>query len=159
METIHATCVALNGRGVMLCGPSGSGKSDLALRLIDGGAQLVADDRVCLSAGGGRLTAHAPEALRGLLEVRGLGPLRLPAATAADVALVVELCPGQPIERLPDPATARFSGVALPCLRLDPFEASAAAKVRLALASLPADGGPIAVVESAAMEPEDASDG
>ena len=70
---VHATCVAIGDRAVLLCGPSGSGKSDLALRLIDGGAQLVADDQVVLRAEGGRIVARAPEALAGRMEVRGIG--------------------------------------------------------------------------------------
>ncbi|MCB9949102.1 MAG: HPr kinase/phosphatase C-terminal domain-containing protein [Rhodospirillaceae bacterium] len=159
MDTIHATCVALDGRGVVLRGPSGSGKSDLALRLIDGGAVLVADDRVIVTVDGGRVRAHAPDPLRGLLEVRGIGPVRVNTAPAADVVLVVDLTPGQCRERLPEPEFARFGPVAVPCLRLDPFQASAAAKVRIAIAAIPPAGGRMEVVEVAAAQSEEASDG
>lgn len=72
-ECVHASCVAIGGRGVLLVGPSGSGKSDLALRLIDGGAELVADDRVALRLADGRPVADAPPALAGLLEIREIG--------------------------------------------------------------------------------------
>jgi hypothetical protein len=144
--TIHATCVALDGRGVVLLGPSGSGKSDLALRLIDGGARLVADDRVILSAGPGGPVARAPAAIAGLLEVRGIGPLAVPAVDAAPVVLVCDLGPG-PHERLPAPATTDALGAALPLIRLDPFEASAPAKLRLAVAALAA-GAPTPGVAS-----------
>src|SRR5690606_32729552 len=82
MATIHATCVALGDTGILLRGRSGSGKSDLALRLIDGGALLVADDRVALSLEGGRVIARPPAALAGYLEVRGVGPMPVPSITA-----------------------------------------------------------------------------
>ena len=72
-QQVHGTCIAIDGAGVLLRGPSGCGKSDLALRLIDGGAVLVADDRVSLEARAGDLVASAPDALAGLLEVRGVG--------------------------------------------------------------------------------------
>src|SRR3546814_14236208 len=72
MQTVHATTVALDGTGVLLRGPAGSGKSDLALRLIDQGARLVADDRTALALEGGRIIARAPETIAGRTEVRGL---------------------------------------------------------------------------------------
>jgi len=82
MLRIHGTCVALSGLGVLLRGPSGSGKSDLALRLIDGGAKLVADDQVELALdAAGRVMARAPATLSGLLEVRGIGPAKLEQLT------------------------------------------------------------------------------
>ncbi len=77
---VHATAVAIEGEAVLLRGPSGSGKSDLALRLIDGGAQLVADDQTLLRRAGGRVLASAPPAIAGLLEVRGVGVVRVEAA-------------------------------------------------------------------------------
>lgn len=139
MMTIHATCVSVAGHGVLLRAPSGGGKSDLALRLIDGGAALVGDD-YCMAipaAGGGALVARAGPGLEGLLEVRGVGLLRLPFIAEAVVRLVVDLIPGaapaRSLERLPEPAAAEVAGVRLPRLALDPFEASAPAKVRLAV--------------------------
>ncbi len=132
MATVHASCVAVDGRGVLLLGPPGSGKSDLALRLIDGGAVLVADDRVGIRAVGGRLEASPPDTLAGRIEVRGLGILAVDWRPAATLELAVELLPDTRPARLPDPAEWRFGGIAIPLIRLAPFEPSAAAKVRLA---------------------------
>jgi len=151
MGTVHATCIAVDGVGVLLRGPSGSGKSDLALRLIDGGALLVADDRVRLSLGdgaeAGRLIASAPAAIAGLLEVRGIGPLPAPCLGSAPVALVIDLKPGQEIERMPDPGCCAYLGQRLPLLQLDPFRPSAPAALRLAVAALRRGSGdrPVAV--------------
>ncbi len=130
--TRSGTCVAIGGRGVLLRGPSGSGKSDLALRLIDGGAELVADDRIELEPGAGTVIASAPPAIRGLLEVRGIGVVRLPYRRSVPVALVVDLVDPPPA-RLPAPGTATIQGHALPVIRLTAQGASAAARVRLAL--------------------------
>ncbi len=130
---IHATCVALDGRGVLLRGPSAAGKSDLALRLIDGGAVLVADDQVLLDASNGVLYARSPENIAGLLEVRGVGIVPVPHAPQCAVALVVDLVAHDEIDRLPEPQSCTLAGVPLPLLALNPFEASAAAKLRLAL--------------------------
>ena len=125
-QQVHGSCVARDGAGVLLLGPAGSGKSDLALRLIGRGFGLVADDRVDVMDG----VASAPAALAGLLEVRGLGVVRLPAhTTAARLALVGEL--GALMERLPFPA--RHAGLGLPLIRLDAAAASAADRVILAL--------------------------
>jgi len=140
IANLHGTCVALGGRGVLLRGPDGAGKSDLALRLIEGGALLVADDRVVLARDGDSVIARPPEALAGLLEVRGLGIVRLaPAALVAAVPLhlVVDLVPGAEVERLPPPMRAELLGLSFALARIDPFAASAPAKVRLA-----ADAGP-----------------
>ena len=129
---IHGTCVELAGAGIVLRGPPGSGKSDLALRLIDGGARLVADDRVVLEAASGTLFASAPPALAGMIEVRGIGLARMPSLDRVRVAVVIDLAAASEIERLPEPATCQLLGVSLPCVRLEPFAASACAKVRLA---------------------------
>lgn len=121
---IHASCAAREGKGVLLLGPSGSGKSDLLLRLLDRGFALVADDRVDLADG----VASAPAALAGLLEVRGLGVVRLPHISSARLALAVELGAG---ERMPGPAVHGLSGQ--PLVWIDPACASAANRVALAL--------------------------
>jgi len=130
--THSGTCVAVDGRGVLLRGPSGAGKSDLALRLIDDGAELVADDRVTLVSSAGGLTASAPPALRGLLEVRGLGVFRLPYRTSVQVSLVADLVDDEG-ERLPAPDQTTILGHAVPAIRLSAKASSAAARVRLAL--------------------------
>ena len=133
MEQIHATCVEMDGKGVLLMGPPGSGKSDLALRLIDGGARLVADDRTDLVLDDDKLTARAPKELTGKIEVRGIGIVTLDAVRDIPVALAVELAPAEDLERIPDPASFEVLGVRIPRVRLDPFQASATAKVRVAL--------------------------
>jgi HPr kinase/phosphorylase len=133
---IQATCIAIDGAGVLLRGPSGSGKSDLALRLIDGGAALVSDDLVSVALEGGqavaRLPPKAPAETRGRLEVRGVGILPVPTVASVRLALVVELGGPRP-DRLPERETAEIAGVSLPLLRLDAFEASAPARIRLVL--------------------------
>ncbi len=131
---IHGTCVDLDGAGVLLRGSSGSGKSDLALRLLDrGGARLVSDDQVEVSARGGRLTARAPKRLAGLLEVRGVGIVRVARVEATTLVLVADLCAPDAIERMPEPVRTEIGGVGLPLIRVDPGEPSAPAKVRVAL--------------------------
>lgn len=135
---VHATCVAVpdeqNGvAGVLLLGPSGAGKSDLALRLIDEGAQLVADDQTSLSQRESELWAEAPESLAGLLEVRGLGIVRMPYRKKVRVTACFDLVEATKIERLPEPKTRTFLGISLPSLDLFPFEASAKVKLRLAV--------------------------
>ena len=115
-ETIlHATCIAWQGRGVLIRGPSGSGKSALALGLMAHGAVLVADDRVKLSLQNGQVIAAAPPALRGLIEARGLGLLNADPADPVPLSLVVEM--GQDrTARLPEPDHTTLLGVALPLL-------------------------------------------
>lgn len=138
---IHATCCALAAgagpAGVLLLGPPGSGKSDLALRLIEAGFSLVADDRVEIDGAGPAPVASAPPALAGLIEIRGMGIIRLARPLArAPVALAVSLSPAAARERLPEPMTTAMAGHAVPTIPLDPSAASAVARVRLALAVL-----------------------
>lgn len=133
METVWGTTVAIDGRAVLLRGPSGSGKSDVALRLIDGGAGLVADDRTELVREGDRLVARAPEALRNRLEVRGIGIVTIPTVARAPLVLVVDLVPPEQVPRLPDPGRWSHAGIVVPLIMLTAFEASTPAKVRLAV--------------------------
>jgi len=147
---IHASCVRL-GRagaalgaprdaGVLLLGDSGSGKSDLALRLIALGAGLVADDRVDLKLVRGRLVAQAPRAIRGLIEIRGIGIVEIPYTEQVRVALAVQLV-RKGAERLPRHDVYVPEGVALPAgarpplIRLAPFEISAPQKLIAAAAA------------------------
>lgn len=132
MVQVHASCVEVEGIAVLLRGPAGSGKSDLALRLIEGGGRLVADDRAVLTVRKGRIVVSAPPEIAGLIEVRGLGVLRIGGVEAAPLGLVVDLVAGDHVERLPAPASWRFRRHRVALIRLQPFEASAAAKVRLA---------------------------
>lgn len=130
---IHATTIAIGGKGVLIRGPSGSGKSDLALRLIDAGAKLVADDQTEITRRGKHLVASAPKTIAGKLEVRGIGIVTLPAIKHARLALAVDLVqPGQ-VERLPEPEWVELLSVKLRLIRLAPFEISAPAKLRVAL--------------------------
>ena len=131
MPRVHATCVAIGERGALLLGPSGSGKSDLALRLIDAGAMLVADDQVALVVRDGRLVASAPPHLPSLLEVRGVGLVPMPCRSEVTLSAAFALRPGGHPERLPAPASWRHAGVAIPLYTLDPEEPSVAARVRL----------------------------
>ena len=128
---IHASCVAIDGVGVLLRGPSGSGKSDLTLRLIDGGGALVADDRVDLRREGDRLVAAPPPALAGLVEAAGIGPLAVVHQADAVVGLIVDLVPEDTLERLPRSSEEALLGVLLPRFSLHAFGVSTPAKVRL----------------------------
>jgi len=121
----HGSCAARDGAGVLLLGGSGVGKSDLTLRLLDRGFELVADDRVDVVDG----VASAPQALAGLLELRGLGLLRLPFLAAARLRLVAQL--GTEVDRLPPPQ--RFAPLDLPQITLDAMLASAAQRIAIAL--------------------------
>ena len=130
---VHGTCVALGPLGVLIRGPSGSGKSDLALRLIEDGAALVADDQVALQMHDGHLIASAPATIAGLIEVRGIGIVSLARVESAPLSLVVNLVGRADVPRLPDASRMELGGASLPAIALYPFEASAPAKVRLAL--------------------------
>lgn len=151
-ECVHATAIAVAGRGALIRGPSGSGKSDLALRclslapstLLPSAVELVADDQVILTrdetANRARLIATAPQTLRGRLEVRGVGIIDIATIPAAEIALVVDLTLEGPCERFPDPWNKVLcAGFDVPVLRLSPFTESAAQKViaALLLAGLP----------------------
>jgi HPr kinase/phosphorylase len=133
MIRVHGTSVALGGDGILLQGPPGSGKSDLALRLIDAGALLVADDQTELAVVGDDLQTSAPAAIAGQIEIRGLGILRVPSAPSAALRLVVRLVAPQQLERLPEPQFCELLGRSVPLLALAPFEASAPIKLKLAL--------------------------
>jgi len=139
MLLVHGTTVEIAGQGVLLRGPSGSGKSDLALRLMDGGAQLVADDQTELSPQGNRVVARAPDTIAGLLEVRGLGIVQVAHCPWAPLGLVVDLVGEDRLDRLPEADLAEFFGFSVPRLALAPFQVSAAAKVRLAILSATRD--------------------
>ena len=130
-ETLHATAVAIGGEAVLIEGRSGAGKSDLALRLIDRGAVLIADDRTLVVRDGKRLIARAPATMAGRIEVRGLGLVTMPHVNDAPVALVLRLADED--QRLPERRARRIAGVPVRELTLDPFRASAPLKVEWAL--------------------------
>jgi serine kinase of HPr protein (carbohydrate metabolism regulator) len=131
-ETIHASTVAIDGRAVLIGGPSGSGKSDLALRLLDRGFRLVSDDRTVIRRHGENLIASAPPNIAGKLEIRGVGIVDMETVENAPVALFVELT--SDIQRLPDENRERpVLGVRVPLISIDAMSASAPSKVALAL--------------------------
>lgn len=142
---LHATCVAVGPHGVLLLGPPGAGKSDLALRLIDQPgtgisgaiktAMLVADDQVLVTRQGDALLASAPASLAGRLEIRGLGIVPVACIDRVRLALAVRLAAAATIERLPETESQRFwsCGLSLPEIALDPLVASAPARLRAAV--------------------------
>ena len=143
---LHGTCVSVGGEGVLILGEPGSGKSTLALRLIDEPgygisgvhlrSELVADDQVIVTRDQERLVASAPAALRGKLEIRGLGIVTLATAPAVPLALVVKLQDHPAIARLPHPATFDILGLATPLVEIDGKMPSAPARLRAALSWL-----------------------
>ena len=141
---VHATAVAIatasGPRAVLLRGASGSGKSDLALRLIDAGARLVADDQSELWRQGAAIIVRAPSAIAGLIEIRGIGIFRVDTVEEAALVLVADLVGSELIERLPELGTERILDLDLPRIAVAPFEASAAAKVSFALRAFASDG-------------------
>jgi len=148
MPAVHGTCLQISEIGVLLLGAPGSGKSDLALRLIEpfgvAGAMLVADDQVTIEAVDGRLMARAPNNIAGRLEVRGVGIITVPHSVEAELRLAVRLeadALGNG-ERMPDFSrqVAVFCGISIPEIHIDPFAASAAAKVHAMVSTLGAEG-------------------
>ena len=152
MIVVHATCVDIDGVAVLLRGPSAAGKSDLALRFIDTGAKLVADDQVQLAAVRGELIASAPAQLSRKIEVRGLGIFDLDdsqVSPRARVTLVADLGPSADVARLPHRTTCQLDGIDIPLVALAAFESSAPAKVRMALKSWSIAGGQTSALNDA----------
>lgn len=132
IELIHATAVAIDGQGVLLLGSSGSGKSDLALRLIDRGAQLISDDAVPIEVHKGLPILLAPANIAGKLEVRGIGIVSVNHIAAAPLRLMVQIA--NQVERMPrDDLTVAAAGYLIPVFYILPFEASAPIKLEYAL--------------------------
>ena len=130
-ETIHASCIAIGGAAVLIAGRSGSGKSDLALRLIDRGARLVSDDYTLLRRVEGRLLANAPANIAGKIEMRGIGIIEMEQVSDVPVALLVDL--DQAPQRLPGGGETRMiAAVPVPTIGLSALEASAPLKVEAA---------------------------
>jgi serine kinase of HPr protein (carbohydrate metabolism regulator) len=128
---VHASCVAIRGRAVLLAGRSGAGKSDLALRLIDRGAILVSDDYTELRRSGGRLLARAPATIAGRIELRGVGLVEMDSATDVPVCLYADL--DRPPERLPEAGTIQLADEEVPRVAIAALEASAPLKLEQAL--------------------------
>jgi HPr kinase/phosphorylase len=137
-DTVHASVVALDQRGVLIRGASGSGKSSLLLSLLDGSpaaARLVADDRACLVADGERLLASVPEAIAGQMEIRGVGIVQRPYLASVALDLVVDLLPLEECPRMPSEEESQvvLEGVALPRIFIATGAHDGAARVRAAL--------------------------
>ncbi|MDX1975634.1 MAG: HPr kinase/phosphatase C-terminal domain-containing protein [Rickettsiales bacterium] len=130
---MHGTCVCIDGKGVLILGDAGSGKSELALRLIDRGAVLVADDQVELLAVRKELVASVPPQIEGLFEVRGVGIFQMAFVDHVPLSLVVKLVPRTHIERMPDPMFFDCLEVRVPLLLLHSFDHATDAKIRLFL--------------------------
>lgn len=130
-EIVHATCVAIRGRGVLLAGRPGAGKSDLALRLMDRGAALVSDDYTELRIRAGRLLARAPPRIAGKMEVRGIGVIECVAAADVPICLFADL--DRVPERLPSAQTMRVAGLDIPAIAIAALEPSAPLKLEYAL--------------------------
>lgn len=135
----HGTAVLLTSSdhppaAVFIRGASGSGKSDLAFRLLAQGGTLISDDQVELERRQDKIYAGAIDAIRGLIEVRGIGLLRYPVADPAPLRLVIDLVPREDVHRLPEPQEMDILGVSVPLFRLHAFDASAACKLRTAMA-------------------------
>lgn len=131
-ETVHASTVSINGHAILISGRPGSGKSDLALRLIDRGAMLVSDDYTIIARSDGVLIASPPETISGRIEVRGIGLIEMAYETAVPVALVIDI--DAPVPRMPEAgATRLIADVAVPLFALSAHEASAPIKAELLL--------------------------
>lgn len=124
---IHATSVAIGSRAVLLLGPSGIGKSDLALRLIDRGATLISDDITLLTLNGDTLLAGPPATIAGRIEVRGIGIIDMPHIADVPVALAVDL--DRPVERMPEVQTIAFQGISVALMAVAAHEPSTPIKV------------------------------
>jgi serine kinase of HPr protein (carbohydrate metabolism regulator) len=131
---IHASCVAVEGKAVLLAGAPGIGKSDLALRLIDAGAVLVADDQTLLHCTGGVLCASPPDSLRGMMEIRHIGLIHIPFVSAVPVMLYVDLATAdEELLRMPDDNVVFLLDRNVQRLRLPALAMSTPAKIRAAL--------------------------
>lgn len=136
MERVYGTCIAIDGRAVLLRGPTGSGKSDLALRIVEAGGRLVADDQTILMREHDSLIATCPDPISGQIEVRGVGIVPVATVRRAPLAMVMDLVPGEQVDRFPELRYCHYLEIDIPLLNIAPFEVSAAAKVRIALTLL-----------------------
>lgn len=129
----HGTSFVLNEKGVLLRGKSGSGKSDLALRLIHQGATLIADDQTEIVAQNDKLIAICPNPLEGKLEVRGVGIIEVPFIKHHPLHMIIDLVNWKEIERLPEEKSEEIEGITCTLYDLAPFESSALEKIKILL--------------------------
>ncbi len=126
--TLHATALEWFGKGFLLLGSSASGKSDLALRLIDNGANLISDDQIIISNENDSLIAKCPDNLQGKLEVRGVGIIKTPFYAVHSINLCFNL--QKTVDRFPKKNLKTFKNITIPCYQLNPFEVSAPIKIK-----------------------------
>ncbi len=133
---VHATTVSLDGKGVLIRGASGSGKTSLALSLMEKGAQLVADDYTHLEASGGRVMATAPSNIKGKIEVRGFGLITTAYVDHAAIALIIDIVPHADVPRMPDEASDMLCSITTPRLFLGVHDVAASGKIHAVLKSM-----------------------
>ncbi len=136
MQSIHANSVNSAGNGILIRGPSGSGKSDLTLRLIDDGDRLIADDQTQIGVESGSVFLSVPACIAGKIEIRGYGISHLPYDENIILRLIVNLKTRDSIERMPEIPFETLLGVKVPALQLNAFDASAVAKIHAVLVGL-----------------------
>jgi len=143
VETVHGTSFVFEGVGVLVMGDSGSGKSDLALQMMDRGGKLIADDYTEVTAVDGQLQLRAPKVTEGLMEIRGLGLVTIESRVAtANLGLLVQLAGREQLDRLPEHYYETFMTQNVALLRLSIEEASCAAKLAMACKFLAAGTWP-----------------
>jgi serine kinase of HPr protein (carbohydrate metabolism regulator) len=130
---VHGTSVSIDGDGILFRGPPGSGKSDLALRMINYGAQLVSDDQVCLTRRNDNIFMSSPPTIRNSIEVRGIGIVNTTAQKEAPLILVLNMSPNNAASRMPIWQLCTFLDIKVPAVEFAPFEISAHLKVKLAI--------------------------
>lgn len=128
---IHGSCVAIKGQGVLLLGDSGSGKSDLAIRLTDRGATLVSDDRVELTLIDNQIIANPAANIEGLIELYGIGIIKVATIKNIPLKLVVRLVANQGIERMPEVEYYDCLGIKIREIKLNAFDISTPIKIEL----------------------------
>jgi HPr kinase/phosphorylase len=136
MNQFYATAVTYCGFGILIRGPSGSGKSDLALRLIDDGAGLIADDQVVIKAVQQELYLSPPDSLSGLIEVRGVGVIKIEYVRDIRLCLIIELDPSNEIQRIPVIKEELIKNIPVPVINMYAFESSVLAKLKIILGYL-----------------------
>ncbi|MAH78739.1 MAG: aldolase [Rickettsiales bacterium] len=132
LKKLHASSISLEDNGVLIIGPSGSGKSDLALRMIDSGATLISDDITTCRKINGSISLFSSEKIFGLIEVRGIGIIKVPYVENIKLKMIVKLT-NQMIDRMPQEKKKKVMGISFPIIEIQPKEVSATAKIKLKL--------------------------